>query len=113
MKNKSSEVDVEKNHWSLGIFSTVGCLCNYGFLRGVFILLLLICFIKIDLINIWLFVQFNFRGIVSSCFEPHLTVYVELEEKTLMDSLEKLVQVICVSPLRYLLCDLLLAFFLD
>lgn len=35
---------------------------------------------------------FNFRGIVSSCFEPHLTVYVELEEKTLMDSLEKLVQ---------------------
>jgi hypothetical protein len=100
MKNKSSEVDVEKNHWSLGIFSTVGCLCNCGFLRGVFILLLLICFIKIDLINIWLFVQFNFRGIVSSCFEPHLTVYVELEEKTLMDSLEKLVQVICVSPLR-------------
>ena len=35
---------------------------------------------------------FNFRGIVSSCFEPHLTVYVELEEKTLMESLEKLVQ---------------------
>lgn len=37
--------------------------------------------------------QFNFRGIISSCFEPHLTVYVELEEKTLMENLEKLVQV--------------------
>lgn len=36
--------------------------------------------------------QFNFRGIISSCFEPHLTVYVELEEKTLMEHLEKLVQ---------------------
>ncbi|KAE9594799.1 hypothetical protein Lal_00013310 [Lupinus albus] len=35
---------------------------------------------------------FNFCGIISSCFEPHLTVYVELEEKTLMESLEKLVQ---------------------
>ncbi|PKA50631.1 hypothetical protein AXF42_Ash017970 [Apostasia shenzhenica] len=35
---------------------------------------------------------FNFRGIVSSCFEPHLAVYVELEEKTLMEHLEKLVQ---------------------
>ncbi|TXG52976.1 hypothetical protein EZV62_022145 [Acer yangbiense] len=35
---------------------------------------------------------FNFRGIISSCFEPHLIVYVELEEKTLMESLEKLVQ---------------------
>ncbi|KAF5179694.1 Vacuolar protein sorting-associated protein 53 a [Thalictrum thalictroides] len=35
---------------------------------------------------------FNFHGIISSCFEPHLTVYVELEEKTLMESLEKLVQ---------------------
>ncbi|XP_022862390.1 vacuolar protein sorting-associated protein 53 A-like isoform X5 [Olea europaea var. sylvestris] len=35
---------------------------------------------------------FNFHGIISSCFEPHLTVYVELEEKTLMDNLEKLVQ---------------------
>ncbi|XP_043700892.1 vacuolar protein sorting-associated protein 53 A [Telopea speciosissima] len=35
---------------------------------------------------------FNFRGIISSCFEPHLTVYVELEERTLMESLEKLVQ---------------------
>lgn len=34
----------------------------------------------------------RFHGIVSSCFEPHLTVYVELEEKTLMDSLEKFVQ---------------------
>ncbi|KAL1320503.1 hypothetical protein HN51_065187 [Arachis hypogaea] len=35
---------------------------------------------------------FNFRGIISSCFEPHLRVYVELEEKTLMENLEKLVQ---------------------
>ncbi|XP_073107578.1 vacuolar protein sorting-associated protein 53 A [Elaeis guineensis] len=35
---------------------------------------------------------FNFRGIISSCFEPHLAVYVELEEKTLMEHLEKLVQ---------------------
>ncbi|GKU95681.1 hypothetical protein SLEP1_g9010 [Rubroshorea leprosula] len=35
---------------------------------------------------------FNFRGIISSYFEPHLTVYVELEEKTLMENLEKLVQ---------------------
>ncbi|XAR48300.1 hypothetical protein NMG60_11031066 [Bertholletia excelsa] len=35
---------------------------------------------------------FNFQGIISSCFEPHLTVYVELEEKTLMENLEKLVQ---------------------
>lgn len=35
---------------------------------------------------------FNFHGIISSCFEPHLMVYVELEEKTLMENLEKLVQ---------------------
>ncbi|CAA7399818.1 unnamed protein product [Spirodela intermedia] len=35
---------------------------------------------------------FNFRGIISSCFESHLMVYVELEEKTLMEQLEKLVQ---------------------
>uniref|UniRef100_A0A2P2LZH3 Uncharacterized protein n=1 Tax=Rhizophora mucronata TaxID=61149 RepID=A0A2P2LZH3_RHIMU len=35
---------------------------------------------------------FNFRGIISSCFEPHLTIYVELEQKTLMENLEKLVQ---------------------
>ncbi|XP_058071622.1 vacuolar protein sorting-associated protein 53 A [Magnolia sinica] len=35
---------------------------------------------------------FNFRGIISSCFESHLTVYVELEEKTLMESLDKLLQ---------------------
>ncbi|GJX14245.1 membrane trafficking VPS53 family protein [Tanacetum coccineum] len=35
---------------------------------------------------------FNFRGIMSSCFEPHLMVYVEFEEKTLMDNLEKLIQ---------------------
>ncbi|PRQ58905.1 putative vps53-like protein [Rosa chinensis] len=35
---------------------------------------------------------FNFHGIISSCFVPHLTVYTELEEKTLMENLEKLVQ---------------------
>ncbi|GMH25811.1 hypothetical protein Nepgr_027654 [Nepenthes gracilis] len=35
---------------------------------------------------------FNFQGIISSCFEPHLSVYVELEERTLMENLEKLVQ---------------------
>ncbi|XP_057980569.1 vacuolar protein sorting-associated protein 53 A isoform X2 [Malania oleifera] len=35
---------------------------------------------------------FNFHGIISSCFEPHLVVYIELEEKTLMENLEKLVQ---------------------
>ncbi|KAM4071352.1 hypothetical protein ACB094_11G056000 [Castanea mollissima] len=35
---------------------------------------------------------FNFRGIISSCFEPHLIICVELEEKTLMENLEKLVQ---------------------
>ncbi|XP_071716607.1 vacuolar protein sorting-associated protein 53 A-like isoform X2 [Rutidosis leptorrhynchoides] len=35
---------------------------------------------------------FNFRGIISSCFEPRLIVYVELEERTLMEHLEKLVQ---------------------
>ncbi|KAM7272946.1 hypothetical protein ACFE04_027610 [Oxalis oulophora] len=35
---------------------------------------------------------FNFRGIISSCFEPHLTIYTELEEKTLMENLEKLIQ---------------------
>jgi hypothetical protein len=29
---------------------------------------------------------------ISSCFEPHLTPYIELEEKTLMDDLEKIVQ---------------------
>lgn len=44
--------------------------------------------------------QFNFRGIVSSCFEPHLRVYIELEEKTLMESLEKLVQ---LAGVHYLL----------
>ncbi|KAJ0603347.1 putative vacuolar protein sorting-associated protein [Helianthus annuus] len=35
---------------------------------------------------------FNFRGIISSCFEPHLMVYVDLEERTLMEHLEKLLQ---------------------
>ncbi|XP_073040877.1 LOW QUALITY PROTEIN: vacuolar protein sorting-associated protein 53 A-like [Primulina eburnea] len=35
---------------------------------------------------------FNFQGIISSCFEPYLTVYVELEEKTLLEHLEKLIQ---------------------
>jgi hypothetical protein len=37
--------------------------------------------------------SFSFKGTISSCFEPHLGPYVELEEKTLMESLEKLVQV--------------------
>lgn len=41
----------------------------------------------------WFTWQFNFRGIISSCFEPYLAVYVELEEKSLMEHLEKLVQV--------------------
>ncbi|KAG6550389.1 hypothetical protein Mapa_008352 [Marchantia paleacea] len=35
---------------------------------------------------------FSFKGTVSSCFEPHLGAYVELEEKTLMENLEKLIQ---------------------
>ncbi|CAD6343762.1 unnamed protein product [Miscanthus lutarioriparius] len=35
---------------------------------------------------------FNFHGIISSCFEPYMTVYIELEEKSLVDQLEKLVQ---------------------
>ncbi|KAK3213098.1 hypothetical protein Dsin_017804 [Dipteronia sinensis] len=39
-----------------------------------------------------LILQCNVRGIISSCFEPHLIVYVELEEKTLMANLEKLIQ---------------------
>lgn len=43
-----------------------------------------------------LIVQFNFRRIISSCFEPHLTAYVELEERTLMENLEKLVQVVWI-----------------
>jgi hypothetical protein len=34
---------------------------------------------------------FNFRGTISSCFEPHMSVYVELEEKTLMEALDKLI----------------------
>lgn len=37
--------------------------------------------------------QFDFNGVISSCFEPHLGSYVELEEKTLMETLEKLIQV--------------------
>ncbi|KAF8411661.1 hypothetical protein HHK36_004219 [Tetracentron sinense] len=40
----------------------------------------------------WASDHFNFHGIISSCFEPHLSVYVELEEKTLMENLEKLIQ---------------------
>ncbi|GBG82677.1 hypothetical protein CBR_g35042 [Chara braunii] len=36
--------------------------------------------------------RFTFRGVISSCFEAHLSVYVDLEEKTLMETLEKLVQ---------------------
>ncbi|KAL5226807.1 hypothetical protein ABZP36_015072 [Zizania latifolia] len=35
---------------------------------------------------------FNFHGIISSCFEPYMTVYIELEEKSLVDQLEKLIQ---------------------
>ncbi|RCV28648.1 hypothetical protein SEVIR_5G425600v4 [Setaria viridis] len=35
---------------------------------------------------------FNFHGIISSCFEPYMNVYIELEEKSLVDQLEKLVQ---------------------
>ncbi|XP_024364577.1 vacuolar protein sorting-associated protein 53 A [Physcomitrium patens] len=35
---------------------------------------------------------FNFRGTISSCFEPHLSIYVELEEKTLTEALDKLIQ---------------------
>nr|GEV81664.1 nuclear pore complex protein NUP1-like [Tanacetum cinerariifolium] len=42
---------------------------------------------------------FNFRGIISSCFEPHLMVYVEFEKKTLMDNLEKLIQEETWEPL--------------
>eukprot|EP00850_Spirogloea_muscicola_P021727 SM000259S08749 [mRNA] locus=s259:135499:140355:- [translate_table: standard] len=37
-------------------------------------------------------VRGSFRGVMSSCFEPHLTIYVELEERTLMEVLEKLIQ---------------------
>uniref|UniRef100_A0A7N0T4R0 Vps53 N-terminal domain-containing protein n=1 Tax=Kalanchoe fedtschenkoi TaxID=63787 RepID=A0A7N0T4R0_KALFE len=40
--------------------------------------------------------EFNFRGIISSCFEPHLTIYIELVEKTLMENLETLVQVFLI-----------------
>ncbi|KAG8078798.1 hypothetical protein GUJ93_ZPchr0007g5926 [Zizania palustris] len=35
---------------------------------------------------------FNFHGIISSCFEPYMTVYIELEEKSLVDQIEKLIQ---------------------
>jgi len=34
----------------------------------------------------------SFRGSVSSCFEPHLKAYVELEERQLMETLDKLMQ---------------------
>ncbi|KAH7283807.1 hypothetical protein KP509_34G024900 [Ceratopteris richardii] len=37
-------------------------------------------------------IQLSFYGIISSCFEPHMSAYVELEEKTLMESVDKLVQ---------------------
>ncbi|CAI5958970.1 unnamed protein product, partial [Closterium sp. NIES-64] len=37
-------------------------------------------------------VDFQFQGAISSCFEPHLGVYVDLEERTLVDTLDKLVQ---------------------
>ncbi|CAI5458966.1 unnamed protein product [Closterium sp. Yama58-4] len=36
--------------------------------------------------------QFEFQGAISSCFEPHLGVYVDLEERTLLDTLDKLLQ---------------------
>ncbi|AAG29642.1 hypothetical protein [Arabidopsis thaliana] len=36
--------------------------------------------------------KFNFRGMISSCFEPHLTIYIEKEEMELMQLLEKVVQ---------------------
>lgn len=38
-------------------------------------------------------VQSKFRGSISSCFEPHLHVYVDLEERTLMETLDKLIVV--------------------
>jgi hypothetical protein len=38
------------------------------------------------------FWQFNFHGIISSCFEPYMSVYIELEEKSLVDQLDKLIQ---------------------
>lgn len=34
-----------------------------------------------------------FRGSISSCFEAHLSLYVDLEERTLMEVLDKLIQV--------------------
>ena len=83
------------------MFTTVTSFHHYAFLwvsfdlRG-FSFLLFSCFRRIKLVAenlsalMW---QFNFRGMISSCFELHLTVYVELEEKTLMENLEKLVQV--------------------
>ncbi|KAG7594767.1 Vps53-like N-terminal [Arabidopsis thaliana x Arabidopsis arenosa] len=37
--------------------------------------------------------MFSFRGLISSCFEPHLTLYIEKEEMELMQLLEKVVQV--------------------
>eukprot|EP00250_Pteridium_aquilinum_P035828 c9974_g1_i1 orf=227-2767(+) len=37
-------------------------------------------------------IQLSFYGIISSCFEPHMSTYVELEERTLMESVDKLVQ---------------------
>uniref|UniRef100_A0A0E0CBT7 Uncharacterized protein n=1 Tax=Oryza meridionalis TaxID=40149 RepID=A0A0E0CBT7_9ORYZ len=36
--------------------------------------------------------HFNFHGIISSCFEPYMSVYIELEEKSLVDQLDKLIQ---------------------
>ncbi|KAL5651506.1 hypothetical protein ACJX0J_036964, partial [Zea mays] len=38
--------------------------------------------------------EFNLHGIISSCCEPYMIVYIELEEKALVDQLEKLVQVL-------------------
>ncbi|GJP39555.1 hypothetical protein CLOM_g23913 [Closterium sp. NIES-68] len=36
--------------------------------------------------------EFEFHGAISACFEPHLGVYVDLEERTLADTLDKLMQ---------------------
>ncbi|KAL8195974.1 hypothetical protein R6Q57_024974, partial [Mikania cordata] len=47
---------------------------------------------KPDVGTLLLLLQFNFRGIISSCFEPHMMIYVELEERTITEHLEKLVQ---------------------
>eukprot|EP00898_Chlorokybus_atmophyticus_P008215 jgi/Chlat1/8395/Chrsp80S07907 len=42
--------------------------------------------------------RFNFRGTISSAFEPYMQVYVDLEEKTLIETLEKLIAEESWSP---------------